>query len=200
MTTHIDVEDVDSVPFCLPMAGIWLRTIRSTSPPPSTCVLRGGCCLLADVTRRRQASRLTRGSRRRTDHGNRPAHCNPGDPATTRRKAMTDQLALFADPVETARAEREPVVTERLAMLDGNDERNTMTNFVVCGGCGSRWTGLSVCHAKCCHRTFSSLSGFDQHRVGAQCCDPKTRGLVPISRLHWSGFGRAGDDERWGDE
>jgi hypothetical protein len=69
-------------------------------------------------------------------------------------------------------------------------------SLIVCG-CGSHWTGLSACHATCCHRTFSGISAFDQHRLRGHCCDPESHGLAPISRAHWSGWGYPGDDARW---
>lgn len=45
-----------------------------------------------------------------------------------------------------------------------------------CGGCATRWGGVSRCHCSGCHRTFAGLDGFDAHRrdvrgVGT-CLDP----------------------------
>lgn len=47
--------------------------------------------------------------------------------------------------------------------------------------CGRRWTSLVQCHCPTCHRQFSGVSGFDQHRVRANgdpslriCADPAT--------------------------
>jgi hypothetical protein len=74
-----------------------------------------------------------------------------------------------------------------------------MTDIVSCGGCGAQWTGLSACHcsSRNCHRTFSSPSAFDQHRLRGECCDPIRRGLVPVHRRYWDGWGHSGDDARW---
>jgi hypothetical protein len=51
-------------------------------------------------------------------------------------------------------------------------------NAVWHGECGSWWSGAERSHASCCHRTFSSLSAFDQHRKGLRCNDPESVGLV----------------------
>jgi len=62
--------------------------------------------------------------------------------------------------------------------------------WVTCGGCDSRWTGLGVCHCSACHRTFTSISAFDQHRSGSHalgarhCLDPGSVGLVPVTKRH----------------
>jgi hypothetical protein len=67
------------------------------------------------------------GTGRRTDHSNRPAHRDPGDPATARGQAVTDlRLALFDDPRDELAARRR-IVAARLAELDrrpteGQDE------------------------------------------------------------------------------
>lgn len=39
--------------------------------------------------------------------------------------------------------------------------------------CGARWSRAGACHCASCHRTFTSLSGFDTHRRGMQCLDPE---------------------------
>lgn len=51
-------------------------------------------------------------------------------------------------------------------------------NAVIHGECGFWWTGAERSHASCCHRTFSSLSAFDQHRKGLRCNPPESVGLV----------------------
>lgn len=33
-----------------------------------------------------------------------------------------------------------------------------------CGGCDTRWPGISRCHCSGCHQTFSGLELFDKHR------------------------------------
>lgn len=46
-----------------------------------------------------------------------------------------------------------------------------------CAGCAHTWTGLAFAHCSGCHRTFSSVSGFDRHRLRGQCVNPAERGL-----------------------
>jgi len=48
----------------------------------------------------------------------------------------------------------------------------------TCGHCPARWSGLSFAHCGACHRTFSSVTGFDAHRLRGVCVDPAGRGLV----------------------
>ncbi len=47
-----------------------------------------------------------------------------------------------------------------------------------CLKCGRVWTGHGACHCGECHRTFSSLSAFDKHRIAFACAEPATRGLI----------------------
>lgn len=39
----------------------------------------------------------------------------------------------------------------------------------------------SRAHCGVCHRTFGGVKGFDEHRVGGQCLDPKTRGMTEVA-------------------
>jgi hypothetical protein len=59
---------------------------------------------------------------------------------------------------------------------------------IVCS-CGTWWTGLGRAHcaAEGCHRTFSTDSAADKHRIGKfgvdrRCTDPATVGLVPAAK------------------
>lgn len=48
---------------------------------------------------------------------------------------------------------------------------------VRCKGCDRIWTGLRECHCGICHRHFSQVRSFDDHRtLGThnQCADPLT--------------------------
>jgi hypothetical protein len=49
---------------------------------------------------------------------------------------------------------------------------------ISCGGCATKWTGEGRAHCSKCHRLFSSVSTFDQHRSMAgphgTCVDPET--------------------------
>lgn len=47
-----------------------------------------------------------------------------------------------------------------------------------CGGCPTRWWGLNMAHCARCHRTFSTVTGFDLHKVNGRCIDPAS-GKVP---------------------
>jgi hypothetical protein len=48
----------------------------------------------------------------------------------------------------------------------------------TCGGCEATWTGDGRAHCAGCHRTFSGVTTFDQHRSQAgehgTCLDPET--------------------------
>lgn len=46
--------------------------------------------------------------------------------------------------------------------------------MVATCSCGARWTGTSIAHCAACHRTFSSDSAFDMHRVDLKCVDPES--------------------------
>ena len=46
-----------------------------------------------------------------------------------------------------------------------------------CRKCREKWTGLARVHCISCHRTFNSVSGFDEHRRGFKCTDPLEIGM-----------------------
>lgn len=54
----------------------------------------------------------------------------------------------------------------------------TATTVGTCARCPARWTATRAAHCGGCHATFTSVTGFDRHRVGGACVDPATRGLV----------------------
>ena len=61
-------------------------------------------------------------------------------------------------------------------------------NAITCS-CGEWWTGLGRAHCATpgCHRTFSTDSAADKHRIGKfgvdrRCTDPATVGLVPVTK------------------
>jgi len=66
------------------------------------------------------------------------------------------------------------------------------------GECKSWWTGGERSHASCCHRTFSSLSAFDQHRKGGRCNDPTTVGLVARQKPYGMLWGWPAPDGGYG--
>jgi hypothetical protein len=75
-------------------------------------------------------------------------------------------------------------------------------DWVACGGCGQKWTGIAAAHCGACHRTFTGTAAFDIHRSGGECRDPATiidkhgnPRLVPIERQHWSGWGSPSSDD-----
>lgn len=51
--------------------------------------------------------------------------------------------------------------------------------------CGAVWGGHSTCHCPTCHRTFSSISGFDRHRVQGTCLDPSLLDYERDARGIW---------------
>lgn len=58
-----------------------------------------------------------------------------------------------------------------------------MPEIITHGKCGKQWTGKSRCHCSRCHETFSSLSAFDRHWVGAvgrDCRKPSEVGLLMV--------------------
>lgn len=38
--------------------------------------------------------------------------------------------------------------------------------MTYCSICSTEWTGLSECHCSSCHKSFSSIANFDDHRTG----------------------------------
>jgi len=53
----------------------------------------------------------------------------------------------------------------------------TSGTVATCGRCAARWTAARAAHCAGCHRTFSTVGGFDRHRRGGACLDPTTVGL-----------------------
>lgn len=47
-----------------------------------------------------------------------------------------------------------------------------------CRICGSIWSGLARAHCTGCHKTFGGIHGFEMHRKGFKCVDPKSIGLI----------------------
>lgn len=41
-----------------------------------------------------------------------------------------------------------------------------------CGKCPRQWAGLRECHCTVCHQQFSTVDGFDAHRINGKCIDP----------------------------
>jgi hypothetical protein len=55
-----------------------------------------------------------------------------------------------------------------------------------CAGCDNTWTALGRAHCSACHRTFSGLSSFDQHRHHGECRDPAgMSGLLLDEAGYW---------------
>jgi hypothetical protein len=78
-----------------------------------------------------------------------------------------------------------------------------INGYGVCGRCGAEWTGYNTCHCAGCHRTFTGITAFDQHRSGSHawgqrhCLDPATVGLVAVTKRYWSGWGSPESDNRF---
>ena len=65
--------------------------------------------------------------------------------------------------------------------------------------CGDWWTGLSRSHCPSCHRTFSTDSAADKHRIGKhgtdrRCADPASVGLVAREKPYGLLWGFPGPD------
>ncbi|WP_442410520.1 FDXHR family putative zinc-binding protein [Mycobacterium sp.] len=72
--------------------------------------------------------------------------------------------------------------------------------WITCVRCDTRWTGLNTCHCGKCHRTFTGISAFDEHRRNSVCLDPATLPrLALVTKPHWSGWGYPSEDARWAD-
>jgi hypothetical protein len=67
-----------------------------------------------------------------------------------------------------------------------------------CGRCPARWAGSNTAHCASCHRTFSSPSAFDDHRirntVAGGCIDPAKAGMVEHQRVGYSVWGYPSDE------
>jgi len=63
---------------------------------------------------------------------------------------------------------------------------------ITCGGCDSRWTGLTRAHCGACHLTFNSVGAFDKHRVRFSCQHPETREMIEVEGIWRSPM----DDEK----
>ena len=57
--------------------------------------------------------------------------------------------------------------------------------WATCGGCTTRWRGISRCHCGACHETFTSITGFDMHRKAGRCVPPAAAGLIQRSDDLW---------------
>jgi hypothetical protein len=56
------------------------------------------------------------------------------------------------------------------------------------GRCGAQWRGQAIAHCAACHLTFSSPTGFDEHRTLGNCRTPddmRKRGYEPNDEGHW---------------
>ena len=66
----------------------------------------------------------------------------------------------------------------------------TATAAIGCGGCSSRWNGLTTAHCSACHQTFTTVTAFNKHRTGSysqdtrHCLEPASVGLVDASRAY----------------
>ncbi len=80
-------------------------------------------------------------------------------------------------------------------------EPQTLPIGAITCPCGAWWTGLGRAHcaAPGCHRTFSTDSAADKHRVGKfgvdrRCADPATVGLVAVVRPYGELWQHPGSD------
>ncbi len=76
-----------------------------------------------------------------------------------------------------------------------------------CPDCGATWTGHNVSHCRNCHRTFTGVASFDDHRAGkkphkgkgfyrpgGECYDPAMTGQQLNDKGRW-GFPTKEKDE-----
>lgn len=61
--------------------------------------------------------------------------------------------------------------------------------------CGARWGGHNVSHCTSCHRTFSAVSTFDEHRNRKGCADPESLGMVLLVGRVYDCWGHRAPDE-----
>jgi hypothetical protein len=57
-----------------------------------------------------------------------------------------------------------------------------------CPSCGAAWLGHDVCHCSMCHLTFTSIRGFDFHRLAGECRtadDLTEKGYLPNDEGQW---------------
>lgn len=61
-----------------------------------------------------------------------------------------------------------------------------------CLHCGAQWDGYKICHCPTCHLTFTSVTGFDFHRIGSddarRCRTPDElteKGYQPDEHNRW---------------
>jgi len=54
-----------------------------------------------------------------------------------------------------------------------DNEPDTGLGLIDCSRCGFRGRGISLCHCPTCHLTFTSITGFDDHRTGGHADDSR---------------------------
>lgn len=69
----------------------------------------------------------------------------------------------------------------------------------ACGRCANRWSGTRTAHCGTCHRTFSSPTAFDLHRIrrgtaAGTCADPADVGLVEHHRPGYAVWASPSDE------
>jgi hypothetical protein len=116
---------------------------------------------------------------------------------------------------EESRVSRTPS-EEVSAPTDTNEdgsgrERRSQPVVMTCSGCTSQWTGAGRAHcaAEGCHRTFTGVTAFEQHRgaisEGAPrgfCHDPVSLGMVERKPNLWGAPAMTPEqiDKVWGDK
>jgi hypothetical protein len=66
-----------------------------------------------------------------------------------------------------------------------------------CSRCGARWAGTVTAHcAGDCHRTFSGVGPFDEHRRDGKCLDPATLGMTLMPGRAYECWGRPSESNQ----
>lgn len=73
-----------------------------------------------------------------------------------------------------------------------------------CGGCDATWpmSAGSVAHCGACHRTFNSVTAFDEHRVGSnpdlrRCMDEPELRDAGMEPNEWGRWRRPSTEKFW---
>jgi hypothetical protein len=56
---------------------------------------------------------------------------------------------------------------------------------ITCGGCDATWAGEDRAHCASCHRTFDTVSVWDEHRRDDRCVHPRRLGLATTKNGIW---------------
>ena len=87
------------------------------------------------------------------------------------------------------------VVPERRVRSAASSSGSGSLVLASCAGCSRRWYSLVQGHCPTCHRQFSNVRSFDQHRAQGECRHPLVVGLQLREDDVWTRVGK--DNDRW---